>query len=254
MLIEACIDDLVSARNAAAGGAGRLELCDNLSDGGTTPSHGLLAHLLESSPIPVFPIVRCRGGGFSYAADELDVMRRDVADIAEVGAPGVVIGALTAEGDVDQLAVARLRDSAREMSITFHRAFDRCRDPRGALETLVNLGIDRVLTSGHAARAWEGRALIAELVEQAAGRITVMAGGGVGEQDVEALVRETGVREVHVRATMTIRDAPAWESRSVVPFRRALPGDEAARLVTDPQRIAAIRAAAERGSGGPPAA
>lgn len=252
MLIEACIDDLVSARNAAAGGAHRLELCDNLADGGTTPSHGITAHLLERSSIPVFPIVRCRGGGFHYAADELDVMRRDVADFALLGAPGVVLGALTAEADIDQLAIARLRDSAGEMSITFHRAFDHCRDPMAALETLIGLGIDRVLTSGQRARAWEGRELIATLVEQAAGRIIVMAGGGIGEQDVEALVRETGVREVHVRATMIVRDAAAWETRSAVPFRRALPGDEAARLVTDPQRIAAIRESAERGAAAPP--
>jgi copper homeostasis protein len=248
MLIEACIDDLVSARNAVAGGAHRLELCDNLADGGTTPSHGLVAHLLENSPIPVFPIVRSRGGGFAYADDELDVMRRDVADLALLGAPGVVIGALTAEAEIDQLAVARLRDSAGGMSITFHRAFDHCRDPEAALETLIGLGIDRVLTSGQRERAWEGRELIARLVRQAAGRVTIMAGGGIGEQDVEELVRQTGVEEIHVRATMVVREARSWEIRSAVPFRRALPGDEAARLVTDPQRIAAIRESAERAS------
>jgi copper homeostasis protein len=248
MLIEACIDDLVSARNAAAGGAHRLELCDNLSDGGTTPSHGLIAHLVEHSPLPVFPIVRPRGGGFAFAADELDVMRRDVADIAAIGAPGVVIGALTTESEVDQLAVARLRDSAQEMSLTFHRAFDHCRDPFAALETLIGLGVDRVLTSGQRSRAWEGRELIGQLVEAAAGRISIMAGGGISEQDVEELVRQTGVREVHVRATMVIRDVPAWETRWAVPLRKALPGDESARLVTDPQRIVAIRESAERGA------
>jgi copper homeostasis protein len=249
MLIEACIDDLLSARHAATGGAGRVELCDNLADGGTTPSHGLIAHLLERSTIPVFPIVRVRGGGFSYSADELDVMRRDVAEIAHLGAPGVVIGALTAEGDVDQVAMARLRDAAADMSVTFHRAFDHCRDPYAALDTLITLGIDRVLTSGQCDRAWDGRELIGDLVEQAGGRISIMAGGGISEQDVEALVQQTGVEEIHVRATMVVRDTLAGDPQSLVPFRRALPGDESARLVTDPQRIAAIRKLATRGAG-----
>jgi copper homeostasis protein len=240
-LIEACIDDLVSARNAVTGGADRLELCDNLSDGGTTPSHGIVAHLLEHAGVPVFPIVRLRGGGFRYADDELDAMLRDARHFAALGVPGLVFGALTDRGEVDRDAVRRIRDAAPDAALTFHRAFDTCRDPYLALETLVELGVARILTSGQRARAWEGRELIAELVLRAAGRITVMAGGGISESDAADLVRHTGVTEIHVRATMTIRDAPAWQSWAVVPFRKALPGDEHARLVTDPKRIEAIR-------------
>lgn len=250
MIIEACIDDLDSARNAVAGGAHRVELCQGLADGGTTPSHGLIAHLLENCSVPVFPIVRVRGGGFVYSTEELDAMRRDVSAAVALGVPGLVIGALNADGLVDRDAVARLRDSAGDTSLTFHRAFDVCNDPFATLETLIELGIDRLLTSGQRARASEGRGLIRKLVKQADGRIIVMAGGGVSEQDAETLVRETGVEEIHVRATMVVRDSPDWAERPAVPFRRALPGDEAARLVTDPQRVAAIREAAERGVAG----
>jgi copper homeostasis protein len=245
VLIEACIDDPTSARNAIAGGADRLELCDNLADGGTTPSHGMLAHLLETSSIPVYPIIRPRGGGFVYDDAECDVMLRNLIHVRDQGAPGAVIGALTRGGHVDREVVARLRDAATTMSLTFHRAFDRCRDPFEALEQLVALGINRILTSGQRARAHEGRELIADLVRAADGRISIMAGGGVSESDVGELVRTTGVREIHARASMIVRDEPGWESWAVVPFRTALPGDESARLVTDPHRIRAIREAAE---------
>lgn len=245
MLIEACIDDLLSARNAVAGGADRLELCDNLSDGGTTPSHGIVAHLLEHATVPVFPIVRLRGGSFRYADDELDAMLRDVRHFAALGVRGLVFGALSDRGTIDVEAVRRVRDAAPDAAVTFHRAFDVCRDPYLSLETLVDLGVSRILTSGQRARAWEGRDLIRELVARAAGRITVMAGGGISETDAADLVHHTGVTEIHIRATMTIREAPGWQSWAVVPFRKALPGDEHARLVTDPDRVAAIRANVE---------
>ncbi len=248
MILEACIDDIQSARNAVEGGADRLELCDNLADGGTTPSHALIEWMVAHAGVPVFPIIRVRGGGFVYSPDELDVMCRDAAHARALGAPGMVIGVLTAGGDVDRDATRRLIDAADGAAITFHRAFDRCRDPYQALETLIELGVDRILTSGQRARAWEGRELIAELVRRADGRLAVMAGGGVNENDAAALIRETGVRELHVRATMIIRDAEQRENWSVVPFRKALPGDEAARLVTDPQRVRVIRTAVEQGT------
>jgi copper homeostasis protein len=249
MLIEACIDDPLSARNAIAGGAGRLEVCDGLGDGGTTPSHGLVVELLDTSSVPVFPIIRLRGGGFRYGPEELRAMARDAAHFAELGAPGLVFGALNDRGEIDRDAVRRIRDAAPGASFTFHRAFDTCRDPYAAMETLIDLGVSRILTSGQRARAGEGRELIAELVRRAEGRIVIMAGGGISEGDVAGLVQVTGVREVHVRATMIVREPPGWDSWSVVPFRKALPGDEYARLVTDPQRIAAIKANAETASG-----
>ncbi len=242
MLIEACIDSFPSGLAAQLGGADRVELCDNLADGGTTPSHGTLALALEQLAIPVFPIIRPRGGSFCYSADEIAVMERDVAHAAGLGAPGLVIGALTRSGDIDEDAINRLQAVAEDCVLTFHRAFDVCRDPHQALETLIRLGVQRVLTSGQRATAWEGRTLIADLVRQAGDRIVIMAGGDVDEHNAAALVRETGVREIHVRGTSRVHEPMVFHAHPV-PFRRPLPTDETARSVTEPERLLAIRAA-----------
>ncbi|MGH7523951.1 MAG: copper homeostasis protein CutC [Gemmatimonadales bacterium] len=245
MLLEACVDTLASAIRAEAGGADRLELCADLADAGTTPSHGVLEAALERLGIPVFPMIRARGGGFVCNDDDRAVMRSDLRHARELGAPGAVVGVLTMDGDVDSEFAATLRDDARCMQLTFHRAFDVCRDPGAGLETLIRLGFDRVLTSGQQATAWDGRGLLSELVDQAAGRITILAGGGIDETNVAALVAATGVAEVHVRGMTLERDAgPAHR----IPFRKALPSDELVRAVTSTGRIAAIRAAAEAGT------
>lgn len=242
MLIEACVDSYSSALSAQVGGADRVELCDNLADGGTTQSHGVLELALERLAIPVFPIIRPRGGSFCYSVDEMAVMERDVKHAAELGAPGMVIGALTRSGEVDEKTVHRLQALAEDCVFTFHRAFDVCRDPHQALETLIRLGVQRVLTSGQRATAWEGRALIAELVKQAGNRIVIMAGGDVDEGNAADLVRETGVQEVHVRGTSLVNEPMVFHDHPV-PFRRPLPTDETARSMTDPERLLAIRAA-----------
>lgn len=246
-LLEACVDTLRSCLAAASAGADRLELCDNLSDGGTTPSAGLVGVALERADIPVFPIVRVRGGGFVYDDDEREAMLRDLAHFRTVGAPGAVIGALTEIGTIDRTFVARCQDVAGTMPLTFHRAFDVTRDRSEALEMLIALGIPRVLTSGGAPTAWEGRAALAKLVDEADAHIVVMAGGGIREDHVADLVRATRVREVHVRGTMPWRDARDWDAPTI-PFRRALPDDELVRWETDPVRIGAIRAALTTGT------
>ena len=238
--IEACVDTLTSARNAQTGGADRIELCDNLGDAGTTPSHGTLRLALEQLKLTVFPIIRPRGGGFVYDDNDVAVTRADLQHARDLGAPGAVIGAITADGDVHEAVTAALRADAPDMQITFHRAFDVCRDPHAALEMLIKLGINRVLTSGQAATAWEGRELIAALVRQSAGRIGILAGGGVNENNAADLVRLTGVTELHVRGATLRGDAGP---RSGIPFRKALPKDELARGVTDVARVAAIRRA-----------
>lgn len=240
MLIEACVDTLTSAHNAEAGSADRIELCDNLGDAGTTPSHGMLRLALEQLTLVVFPIIRPRGGGFAYDENDVAVMRADLQHAHDLGAPGAVIGAITAEGDIHEAVTAALRADAPDMQLTFHRAFDVCRDPHAALETLIQLGINRVLTSGQAEDAWEGRDLIASLVRQAAGRITILAGGGVNEENAAELVHMTGVTELHVRGATLRGDAGPRRSIS---FRKALPKDELARGVTDAARVAAIRRA-----------
>lgn len=246
MLIEACVDTVQSALNAQLGGADRVELCDNLADAGTTPSHGTIVAALETLDIPVFPIIRVRGGGFVYDEAELDIMQRDVLHARDLGCDGVVIGALTPDGEIDQPAVLRLREAAGDMQVTFHRAFDVCADPVVALETLIDLGVQRILTSGQRATAWEGREMLAALRRQAEGRLIILAGGGVDESNAADLVRETGVRELHVRGTMPWRERVAFHD-DPVPFRKNLPDDDAVRYVTDPVRIGAIRAAAEIG-------
>jgi copper homeostasis protein len=240
VVLEACVDTLTSALNAEHGGADRVELCDNLGDAGTTPSHGTLLLALERLTIPAYPIIRPRGGGFVYDDSDIAVMRADLRHACDLGAPGAVIGAITAEGAIAESVLAVLRNDAPNTALTFHRAFDVCVDPHAALETLIALGIDRVLTSGQAPTAWDGRVLIAALVRQASGRIAIMAGGGVNEENAAELVRATGVTELHIRGATLRRDAGPTRA---IPFRKALPKDELARGVTDAARIAAIRTA-----------
>jgi len=201
LLLEACIDTLPDALRAHSLGAGRIELCDNLTVGGTTPSHGMVAVALERCGIPVYPIIRSRGGDFVFGPDDVEAMLRDITHCRTLGVPGVVIGALTREGMIDQDTTSRLRDAAGPMDLTFHKAFDAVRDQADALETLIALGIPRVLTSGGAPTAWEGRDTLAALSRQAAGRITVMPGGGIVAAHAAELVAVTGATEMHLRAT-----------------------------------------------------
>jgi copper homeostasis protein len=240
VLIEACVDTLQSAINAEQGGADRVELCADLADAGTTPSHATLLLALERLHIPVFPIIRPRGGGFVYSEADIAVMRADLRHARDLGAPGAVIGALTQAGEIDTDLVAALREDAPDMQLTFHRAFDVSTDASRSLENLIHLGINRVLTSGQGATAWEGRELLAGLLRQAAGRITILAAGGITETNVAALVGATGVAEVHVRGTSLERDDGPLHG---VPFRKSLSADESVRAVTDAGKIRAIRAA-----------
>jgi len=203
VLVEACVETVDGARTAEAAGAGRIELCAGLIEGGTTPSAGAIAHARERIAIPLFVIVRPRGGDFVYSDDDLAVMRRDIASAASAGADGVVIGVLTCAGQVDGAIVRELVDLARPMHVTFHRAFDLTRDFADSLETLVDAGVDRVLTSGGAPTAAEGMATLASLVRQAGDRIVVMAGGGITESSAARIVRETGVHEIHLRGERT---------------------------------------------------
>lgn len=241
MLLEACVDDLDSAHAAVQGGADRLELCDSLGDGGTTPSHGMLGYLLDTLDVPVFPIIRPRGGDFCYSAAERRVMARDVDHALTLGSPGIVTGALTSDGEVDVEALREIVLHRPGVPVTFHRAFDLVRDPIVALETLIDSGVARILTSGQRPTAWEGRALLAALVRRAGDRIVIMAGGGIHEDHVAALVQEAGVREIHVRAATIRVTEPGWP-QPAVGFRKALPENESARWVTDPVRIGIIGA------------
>jgi copper homeostasis protein len=199
LLVEACVDGVPSALAAEAGGAARLELCSALSEGGLTPSAGVIEMVRERVALPLFVLIRPRGGDFLYDAEEFEVMRRDVVTAGLLGADGVVLGVLQSNGTVDAERTGALIEAARPLDVTFHRAFDFTRDADEALDRLIALGADRVLTSGHAASAIDGVATLARLVERAAGRIGVVAGGGVRPDNVRAVIQGSGVTEVHLR-------------------------------------------------------
>lgn len=235
------MDSVESALAAEAGGAGRIELCDNLVEGGTTPSAGMIAECAARLAVPVFAIIRPRGGDFLYTRSELAVMLRDIRVAADGGAAGVVIGALRSDASIDEEYTADLHDAARPLGVTFHRAFDVCPDPDRALDTLVTLGVDRVLTSGQAATAVEGIPCLRRLVERAAGRIAILAGGGITDETVGRIVQETRVREVHVRGTVAVASAMEWRRPEISLTKPPLPGD--VRSVTDVETIRRIVAA-----------
>ena len=234
--MEACVDSVESAEAAERGGAGRLELCDALFDGGTTPSAGMIAACKEHVSIPVFVIIRPRGGGFVYSDAEMGVMRRDIAIARGLGADGVVIGPLRPDGTVHALRAAALIEAADDLPVTFHRAFDFAPDLGAALEALVAAGVSRVLSSGGAPSAREGIPALASLVQRAAGRIAVIAGGSVRDENVREIVGATGVREVHVRLTRLTRGGGP-PLRPGVKVRKSLPDDEAAWEETDETRV-----------------
>lgn len=236
ILIEACVDSVASALAAERGGAGRVELCDNLFDGGTTPSAGMILAVKSAVRIPVYVIIRPRGGGFVYEDHELGVMRLDIEAARLLGADGLVVGALTPAGMVDEDRLRLLVDAAGGLAVTFHRAFDLIRDQEAALETLVRHRVAHVLTSGGASTAIDGASAIGAIVRRAAGRIHVMAGGGIREETVQEIVHRTGVREVHVRGTR-LAGSRMTGGREAVPLRKPMPEDESALEETDEGRI-----------------
>jgi copper homeostasis protein len=198
-LVEAAVETLNSALAAERAGADRIELCDNLSDGGTTPGAGLIATVAERSRLPVFVLIRPRAGGFVYSDDEFETMVRDIGLAVRLGIAGIVTGALTPDGRVDAERTRSLVEAAAGLPVTFHRAIDSAVNLPAALEQVIEAGASRVLTSGGAATALEGVDLIATLVEQARERITVVAGGGIREHNVRDVISRTGAREVHAR-------------------------------------------------------
>lgn len=236
ILVEACVDTVESALAAERGGAGRLELCAALHDAGTTPSAGLIAAVRARVRLPVFVIIRPRGGGFVYDDAELDVMRRDIDATRALGADGLVLGALQPDRRVDERRTRAFVAAAQGLPVTFHRAFDLAPDLDEALETLVACGVTRVLTSGGAQTALEGADTIASLVARAGERLHVLAGGGIREAHARELVARSGVREIHVRGTRLAR-SPHRAGAPAVRFRKALPQDEAAWEETDEAQI-----------------
>ena len=200
MLIEACIDSIGDALAAERAGAGRLELCANLLEGGTTPSAGLIRSVVAHVGIPVFVMIRPRGGDFLFSAAEIEVMLRDIESARASGAQGIVSGALHANGTIDEAGTEVLLEATAPLPFTCHRAFDMTRDLDESLDVLMALGAAKVLTSGGAPTAIDGVSALTRLRERAGRRLAIVAGGGVRAAHIAALANETGIREFHIGA------------------------------------------------------
>lgn len=203
-ILEICAGSVESAVAARDGGAQRIELCAALEVGGVTPSAGLIAEARKIDGLTLNVIIRPRGGDFLYNEYEAACMEQDIRTCKQLGVDGVVIGALTPDGDIDTVLCKRLIAAAKGMSITFHRAFDMCRDPKKALEELIAMGCDRVLTSGQAVTAEAGIPLLKELVQQAGRRIIIMPGCGVNSNNAAAILSATGATEIHASARKSV--------------------------------------------------
>jgi len=209
--LELCVYSIESALEAEAGGANRIELCDNPPQGGTTPSYGSIVGARRALKAKLHVIVRPRGGDFLYSDAEFAVMKDDIDACKQMGVHGVVIGILLPDGNVDKARTRELVERAKPMSVTFHRAFDMTRDPKQALEDIVETGCARVLTSGQQPTAMEGKDLIAKLVQQAGTRIIVMPGVAIRENNIAELMR-TGAKEFHTAASKTLESGMQYRN------------------------------------------
>lgn len=237
-ILEICAGSVESAIAARDGGAKRIELCAALEVGGVTPSAGLIAEARKIEGLILNVIIRPRGGDFLYNEYEVACMTEDIRTCKRLGADGVVIGALTADGDIDTATCKKLIEAAEGMSITFHRAFDMCRDPHKALEELVSLGCDRVLTSGQAPTAEAGILLLKQLVEKADGRIIIMPGCGVNSANAATILKDTGATEIHASARKSVGSGMVFRHSGVSMGNPDC--DEYARKETDVNEVRAI--------------
>ena len=239
MIFEICVDSIAGVRAAQAAGAHRVELCADLMEGGVTPSLGMIRQARTVAGIRMHVIIRPRGGDFLYDDDEFATMKTDI-DVAKAeGADGVVIGVLTADGHVDVERTRTLVEQARPLAVTFHRAFDMTVDPLQALESLIGLGIERVLTTGQEASVLEGLPLIAELVERAGNRIIVMPGGGITARNIDRIVAAAKIKEVHFAALVPAASAMRTR-RDYVFMGGELRPPEFERLVTSSDGVRSV--------------
>ena len=213
--LEICAGSLASALAAQAGGAGRVELCDNLYEGGTTPSHGAISLARERLSIKLHVIIRPRGGDFLYSDDELEIMRRDIDHCRRLKVDGVVLGLLRSDGTVDIKATRELIERARPMTVTFHRAFDMTPDPRQALEDVIETGAERILSSGQKNSAIEGADLIRQLIHLAAGRIIIMPGAGLNENNIRAFAAKVMATEYHATLRSEVESGMVYRKQGI---------------------------------------
>lgn len=215
MLLEICAYNIQSCLVAARAGADRIELCANPLQGGTTPSYGLIEYALEHIKIPVFPMIRPNGGGFVYDNDDLAIMKKDILACKSMGCRGIAVGVLDTGNRVNATAIKHIVEWAHPMEVTFHKAFDETPDAFEALETIIDAGCRRILTSGLRKTALEGAGTIAGLVQQAAGRIIIMAGGGIRSGNIAQVAKDTNATEFHSSAILNVLNGVIAEEEEV---------------------------------------
>jgi len=233
--LEICANSPESAFLAELGGAYRVELCDNLPEGGTTPSYGAISQARKILTIGLNVIIRPRGGDFLYSDSEFDIMCNDIVVSKELGADGVVFGLLLPDGSIDIKRTKKLVKLAKPMEVTFHRAFDMCNDPFAALEDIIACGCKRILTSGQQNKAIQGTDLIRKLIEKAAGRIIIMPGSGIDESNIEEIYKKTGAKEFHASLRTSFESEMTYRNKNV---SLSINGEsDYKKLLTDPDRI-----------------
>ena len=238
ILSEICVESLDGALAAQNAGAHRIELCSSLSEGGLTPSAGLLYQVRKNIQLPIHVMIRPRRGDFCYSSLEIDTMIADITHAKQQGADGIVFGLLNTNGTINIDQTKKLIEHAHPLPITFHRAFDLTRDPFEALETLITLGINRILTSGCTPTVEQGIETIQKLITEAQNRITIMPGGGITEQNVKTIIQKTNAKEIHFSGRTQIESPMQYRNKKLA-FSSA-PQSEYTHHVTNVDRIRAI--------------
>lgn len=229
VLVEVCVDSIQSLHAAIRGGADRIELCSALALGGLTPSDGFM-RAAAATGTPTFAMIRPHAGGFDYSPDDIAVMEEDIHRAADLGLAGVVFGA-TADEALDVSAMKRLASAAGNMGKTLHRAFDLLEDPIDAVDKAIDIGVDRILTSGGATTAEAGADMLASIVQRAGNRISVMAGSGIREDNVARIVGRTGVREIHGSFAPKKPERPHGTDRFGFSFQASAPDIDTIRRI-----------------------
>ncbi|MDD4729051.1 MAG: copper homeostasis protein CutC [Dysgonamonadaceae bacterium] len=235
--IEICANSVASCLEAQKGGAHRVELCAGIPEGGTTPSYGEIALAREMLNIKLNVIIRPRGGDFLYSDIEHQTMLHDIEIAKKLGVNGVVIGCLTADGEIDLERNKELIDAAKGISVTFHRAFDMCKDPFKSLEQIILLGCDRILSSGQQPTAEEGVELLKQLVKKADNRIIVMPGSGINEQNIASIALKTNAKEFHFSARESIKSKMEYRNPNLKLGGTVISIDEYAQNITDSDKV-----------------
>jgi len=197
MIKEACVESFEKSLEAQNNGANRIELCENLAVGGTTPSYGTVKVCLEKLNIPIFPMIRARGGNFIYSKYEIEIMKEDIKIFKELGVKGIVLGCLTHDNKIDLELTKELVDLAYPMEVTFHKAIDEILNPLDYIDDLINIGIKRILTSGGKATALEGKDLINEIIKKSNGRLKIVVAGKVTKENLNELCNLIFANEFH---------------------------------------------------------